>query len=1388
MIDKTTSDLMVIHPSHCEILREVVKSYPGILCTTNELVNELTRDPIKWGSIIQEMKSYALKNFYIHDHHERGIEAVSFIVDIFFKAFSFDEVTVKKSAIDSLLFYLEKILFDSRDITPYAPVFNTCFTRFNQLPEKEFFIIVTNPHQLKKLGQLILNTLPQSFDLGILAAVLMRYFSATYEYWLHEEDPAEWLMSRTEYIHDIERQKESEETVYPISHAYLRELLVRLKDLADFTDRHDLLEQLLSLPGYMQQVKFYEDISNSLPKTGDAQKDFTVKLSFLLKMLETKGLSSVHDSTLREINRIVSSTIKMGKPPEDIQDILSEILRVLKSSLFIYPAISLYCIQSIGNEIYAIGNSSLVEWFIQKIISLGFEYPRIEGTTDEWQIKSNRAHLENIRVWLALIENNPKWSKSLISALIVHLSLGGVHIRDTDLFQKDITTLLNSDIKPVYHLVKQLCKLFPVYFSEIGAEGALREISTEIDELSVRADRLVHFIRKQCHVESSSRIVDFMEEIIYFWRTKDKTPLKGFLPEEVYERITASGPYFDELNIIFNVIFNRGKVETVTDLITLSEDEIHALIGEIPDISDQERKRAFLAVRFYQLLHQKYRLNIRNITDQLMRAQGLGLPNPDSLVRILNNGTVYQKLEGILTYLQLLKDIILSSERYEAIENIFRKRHIAAGIPSMYGNYHERKFDALALTFRLENLVNTLLEEALTSFNPNFITRATLFKINAYTLLFFKVLTLDGIKSNRLQDTLELLSGALEVRRFSFSQYIDIFKGFSEAVQDIVNTDYAGMHKNNLKNILRRTRTETMLQKYSRLYTAHNEDESMNKVSEQFLREALSGSFGLQQLDTFVSNILKTLFEQEKGLDADNLSLLMSYDPEKSLSDIYHPDTSTFDRIHLGNKGYNLIRMSSLGIPVPQGFIVTTEVFRCLKAINRFQYAKDHLNEKIMEQIRRLERTMGKRFGDPDNALLVSVRSGGALSMPGMMNSFLNVGINESIVTGLIKQTGKQWFAWDCYRRFLQFWGMFFGMERDIFDSIINSFKNTFKTTRKIEFTPEQMKEVACAYRDAVRDRGIDITDDPEAQLNTVISQVFESWYSDKAQTYREITGFSENWGTAVIIQSMVYGNLDTNSGAGVVFTRNPNDSGDRVMLWGDFARANQGDDIVSGLVKTLPISNEQKNLDGRTADTSLEDSSPEIYEELLNHVNHLIYTEEWGAQDIEFTFEGKKRENLFILQTRDMTVTRKESIMAFVPSKELTSSYLSKGIGVGGGALSGRVVFDFDEIQEFREKYPSTPLILVRSDTVPDDIRHISAADGLLTARGGSTSHAAIIANRLGKTCVVGCNNLSVWELEKRCKLNEKEIHSGDFISIDGRNGSVYSDRHQVKEIRIMS
>jgi pyruvate,orthophosphate dikinase len=263
----------------------------------------------------------------------------------------------------------------------------------------------------------------------------------------------------------------------------------------------------------------------------------------------------------------------------------------------------------------------------------------------------------------------------------------------------------------------------------------------------------------------------------------------------------------------------------------------------------------------------------------------------------------------------------------------------------------------------------------------------------------------------------------------------------------------------------------------------------------------------------------------------------------------------------------------------------------------------------------------------------------------------------------------------------------------------------------------------------------------------------------------------------------MVYGNISEQSGSGVIFTHNPRWSGDTLKLWGDFTVGNQGEDVVSGLVRTNPISIFQQEIEMRETDITLQTHFPDIYEALRNWSDNLIDGRKWAPQEMEFTFESPSINDLYLLQTRDMTIRERKKVLTFDYSDKHAASYLGHGIGVSGGAMSGRLVFSLEEIEKWRIQEPGTNLILARSDTVPDDIREIHASDGLLTARGGLTSHAAVVAHRLGKTCVVGCGDLICDEKDKRCTFSQIAVETGDYISIDGHEGSVFMGLIKVKE-----
>ncbi|MBU4427095.1 MAG: pyruvate, phosphate dikinase, partial [Proteobacteria bacterium] len=557
-----------------------------------------------------------------------------------------------------------------------------------------------------------------------------------------------------------------------------------------------------------------------------------------------------------------------------------------------------------------------------------------------------------------------------------------------------------------------------------------------------------------------------------------------------------------------------------------------------------------------------------------------------------------------------------------------------------------------------------------------------------------------------------------------------------------------------------------------------------HRVTEIFLRDRIASSLGLQQLDLFLGRILNTLYQQSHELPAENLRLLLNYDPKKAVTPIYPVKKDLLDIIHLGNKGLNLVKLRGFGMPVPPGFIISTEVFRCREIVDNYPPAKKNFDDQVALEVAAVEKLARKTFGDPNNPLLFSVRSGSSISQPGMMDTFLDVGINETIVLGMITQTGNVWFGWDTYRRFLQSYGMAFGLLRNDFDGIIDDFKQRLGVPFKKDFTGQQMRDITLAYKALIQDSGIEIELSPISQLHVAIQKVFDSWKTPKAETYRRIMGISDDWGTAVTVQAMVFGNFSSESGAGVFFTHNPRWSGDMLTLWGDFSPGNQGEDVVSGLVSTYPISIKQAEIENRQKDTPLEISFPAIYQTMRDWANDLFYERHWSPQEMEFTFESPDTEDLYCLQTRDMVIRERKKVYSFDTAQEKHVKFLGHGIGVSGGAMTGRIVFTLEEIQHWRKAEPETSLIIVRGDTVPDDIREIHEADGLLTARGGSTSHAAIVAHRLGKTCVVGCANMVCMERQRTCSFNKEFLKSGDWVSIDGLEGSVYPGQMKIRKV----
>jgi pyruvate,orthophosphate dikinase len=1161
--------------------------------------------------------------------------------------------------------------------------------------------------------------------------------------------------------------------VAAISHARLGTCREQLNRLAGgerpLTEAADAL---FALPDNAQIERGYLEAASCVES--ESNEDWQNKLErirWLIKVLSTETLALVHERALSEINHSYADVLR-GGDRSSLEHFVRETFAMLRRSELASSQTALDLISKIGLEVLATRDPDWVDVVVDEILDWDFPNPGFSGFTDEWQVQVDPAHLRAIRTYLTLIEGDPPLARRLITALVIHLTIGGVFIADTDLFQKDISRLLNCNLGDAYHQAKHLLKLFPVYFNDIGAEGELREVSSRIDDAAGRRDPLCHFLRKQCHVESNPLLISFIEAVGHFWATGERGPLRSYIPPALYESLDIESEEYRGLHRIFTELADSKEVR---ELFGFELPLLNRRLREVSGGDEVDREKAELLFRLRKLIGSKYELDHDDLLERLLAFHHIAEGQVETLREALEEERDEDALEILLGVLERLKEMIVSEERTEGIEDIYHKRHIAVGIPSMYGRYHEEKFEAMGLSFRVESLSNVLFERLVSQHNPEYISRSTLGSVLDWLRLMLRALRVDGFRARGVTMGISMLEQALLAEGVSIDQYINIFQFISHSVEQLIRTRFLDVYDPVLGRLLRRMLARGTLQ----LEDEADAQETILKISEEFLRNLIAQSFGLQQLDNLVGNVLRALVQGREKLDRTTLNLLMTCDADRCYVPIDRQDSPQDSLIYLGNKGYLIRRLVQDGLPVPHGFILTTELFRCRAAILACDELRRENAEQIKRHIGRLEDLTGARFGDPHRPLLLSVRSSAAISMPGILDTFLNVGINAEVAEGLAIRSGSQWGAWDAYRCFLQFWGMGHGIDRELFDTLMRDAKQKYGVAKKSHLPPDRMKVVALDYRDFLLDHGVEICDDPYEQIHACVDLVLDSWNSEKARIYRSAMQIAEEWGTAVIVQNMVYGNLNQRSGTGVSFTRDPRRTSAEVQLYGDFIAQGQGEDVVSGLVETFPISEEQRLSESKVRALSLEKDYPAVYGALLQHLRSLIYDHGMYHQEIEFTFESDDPADLYILQTRDAVPSQASTVSAFLPTEALERAKVTTGIGAGSGALSGRVAHTAEDIADLRCRFPEDPIILLRPDTIPDDIPLILQADGMLTALGGATSHAAVVAQRLGRTCVVGCRQLQVFREKARSELAGQAIATGDFISINGTDGSVYLGRH---------
>ena len=1342
-----TRDDNVVIPAEHQWLLSLSESYWGIHKRVQEFVKEYHHPYSNRKDVIEILNKILISDFWIYTKVGKRKEVINIFFQIFNQLLQEDlSHEMHKQLVFTYLNFFRK---QYEYIAEYESLTLEYIKIFERNLDNRFFSYISNiGYFLKCLNK------PAS-DPNIREHVfkfMHKLIRKNIDFWDSTTDLEKWYSNnRNKFAID-----------------YTKEIESLGKNFFDYYRKR--LEETKTWDQLRESIFTFSDIIDAFRAKIDVFQNVTEKFYYIFYLLHLPGMVYHLNYLLIDLNRAIKSISSELNEEKSFQSI-DELFSLFSDFKQSHMSLILDSILTLGKEVINSANENLIHYYEEQVIEFGFVSGGVTYLTEDWTLRVDPNHMKNIRVWLAIIEYDPELMQKLLSALIINLYVGGIFIFDTDLFQKDVTRLLNTRISPIYKRVKQLTRIFPVYFNEIGAEGLLRDVTTKIDEISQRNDKLIHFLRKQTHTEGNNSHIQITYKIIQFWYDRNLKRLNGVIPQNVIDTIQPDGIWVKGVHEVINRLCTENSIE-LNDLLLKDIKSISKLLENLEHNKEQDIKRVHLIIELYQLLKEKYSFETNNITSILKRYSFISKTDIDLLESCLNHQDDIKGIKTIYSIMGKMNQIIFDPKESEGWENIYHKRHIAYGIPSIYGKYSEKKFEALGVTFRLEQIASNLINRILSEININYFTAKTLKKIYLVIHLFREGLALDGIYDQGFDSNLDMFSYSLTAGGFTIKQYINIFQFMESSNKEIINK-YFIFPYNKLMHII--------IPQYVD-FDSKTEEEKRKLIvvqkSEIFYRKLLASAFLVQIFDNFIGKILNNLRNMVSSLSDEEIHRIMNFEPDKVISPLYTKTPAMDNQIFLGSKAFYLKKLYLWEYPVPPGFVLTTEVFKILILLPKISSLNIELDNLLKKYIAKLERKTNRKYGDPENLLLLSVRSGSTISMPGIMNTFLNVGLNDEITEKLSKQDNFGWTSWDCYRRLLQTWGMANGLDRNNFDQVMLDFKTKYKISKKIDFQPEVMREIAYSYKKLLSDNNIQFESDPFLQMKKAIISVYQSWNTHRAKHYRDYMHIADEWGTAVIVQQMVLGNLHRESGSGVLFTHNVQDNVSGISIVGDFSFLSQGEDIVAGLVNPLPVSESQRLKYYQNAPVSLETAFPKIYEKLEEISQKLTEDHGFGYQEIEFTFETSEPEDLYILQTRDMKVVQSEEKKIFaIPSTDMKE--VSCGIGIGNEVLNGAVVFDLEDLKALKQKNPDQNAVLVRPDTVPDDIEIIFECEGLVTGKGGATSHAAVTAANLGKICIVNCDNMIVNENDKECIINGNMFKTFDLIAIDGSNGIVYKGNY---------
>jgi len=993
------------------------------------------------------------------------------------------------------------------------------------------------------------------------------------------------------------------------------------------------------------------------------------------------------------------------------------------------------------------GSDELIALYTDDLKQIVIPAAKVSGhSTDTWAEIVNPLHLERLSKFMEILQLGSGRLQDVFIHVIANLYVSGVHIPDDRLFQRRVSAYLNSEaMKLPFFLNHLFLEKLPVYFNEVGAVSRTRDYSTEID--SWGNDPVLYFLRKQVHVNASNYNIRLIEGIISSWVNDDPALLRAMVPRDVFG--TLKPELFHRYSAVIKPFLESvGVLDAdglhIKRLLDVPVGETHPQLRD--DVqADEIRSKVMLICKLYQEIVGKYSL----------------------LNRDLVRRDPFTNLSEHFDKVKSLRQTVLSPEKTVAQESLYFKRHIAFGIPSVLGSYHEPKFDALGDMLRREVELGSLFEEVIVDIEDRAwrFLRDDLSRWLSSLTIIHELLNLEGLENAQVDEIVTILRHD----RLRISQIIDILRVWQKELAWIVESMSRTFHRPLVGILDQYSRDE--LPEYL-MNLDPGERDFANKAADIIIRDMMSGVTGLVEVDRIIDKLIRSL----KSHVADGADEELNVNEPRAQKTFYViQELTDRDSMRLapfiGGKAKNLVYLSNSGFRVPPGI-----VFSSLHAHQYKEYTDSPgFMTQLKQAVKKIEERSGTFLGDKDKPLFLSVRSGSYVSMPGILSTILYCGMNRDTLLAFMKNTGNPRLAWDSCRRFIEHYGtVALGLDMGVFDNIMNDVMKEHTVKTREDLALEHLEEIVGLYQREVSRRGMDIPNDVYEQLRQSIQAVYSSWYSERAEQFRKVTETSVQWGTSVTLMQMVFGN-DAGAGASVFFTRNPFTY--EQVIYGETRENATGDDLVYGRQENRPLSKEQI----RAGRESLEEVDPLLYfqhQELAKRIEDAM-----GGlpQEVEVTYtrDANGDRVISVLQTRRMEAGE-DFFHTFDDICRMESRIIGRGIAAYGGALSGVATFTSspERIEELK-KTAGLPAILLRKTASTDDVSLMPVIRGIITSAGGITSHAAVLAQKFHVTAVVACSDMAIEtneQGESYATVGGVVVKEGSAISIDGSTGLVFS------------